>query len=194
MRESTFWRPPRFITLIAVAALHVALIALLIMAGAVQRSSGSYQPVELVYIPAVPPPPVRAESGRPPRLRADITRSPVSPVITSAPSVSMSSGTGSRGLGVDWLAEAHRAVKAYEIRRDQPSDTTLSGKSPANDWWPEHGPHQGDRYKNDAGDWIVWISADCYEVASWHSVDPASYAGPAKIVCPKKSGVSSGAP
>ncbi len=176
------------------AALHVALIVLLIMAGAVRRGAGAYQPIELVYIPAPLPAQVRAESGRPPRLRADIALAPVAPVITSAPSVSMSSGTGSRGLGVDWLAEAHRAVKAYEIRRDRPTENMLSGKSPANDWWPEHGPHAGDRYKNDAGDWIVWISAECYEVAGWHSVDPASYAGPAKVVCPKKSGASPTAP
>jgi len=194
MAKSTFWRAPRLITMIAVAVVHAALIALLIMAGTVRRGSGSYQPIELVYIPATPPPPVRAESGRPPRLRADIALSLVSPVITSAPSVSMSSGTGSRGLGVDWSAEAHRAVKAYEIRRDQPADNALSGKSPANDWWPQYGPNEGDQFKTDAGDWIVWINADCYKVASWHSVDPASYAGTAKIVCPKKSGVSPGTP
>jgi hypothetical protein len=190
MRESTSWRAPRVIALIAVAALHAALIALLLTAGAVLHvPDSSYQPIELVYIPAVPPPPVRAETGRPLRLHADIALIPVSPMTTSAPPASTSSGTGSRGRGVDWLAEAHRAVKAYEIRRDQPSESALSGKSPANDWWPQQGPHAGDSYKNEAGDWIVWIDADCYKVASWHSADPASNAGPPQIVCPKKSGV-----
>ncbi len=190
MRESTFYRAPRFITLIAVVALHMALIALLFTAGGVQRGPVSYQPLELVYIPAVPPPPVRAESGRPPRLRADIALSLVSPMNTSAPSVIISSGTGNRGLGVDWLAEAHRAVRAYEIRRDQPSDTALSGKSPAGDGLEQQGHHEGDQYKTDTGDWIVWIDAHCYKVASWHSMDPTSNADPAKIVCPKKSETS----
>jgi hypothetical protein len=190
MRESISWRAPRFIALIAAAALHVALIALLLTAGAVVRvSDSSYRPVELVYIPALPPPPVRAETGRPLRLRADIALTPVSPMVTSAPPASTSSGVGNHGRGVDWLAEAHRAVKAYEIRRDQPSESALSGRSPANDWWPQQGPHAGDSYKNEAGDWIVWIDADCYKVASWHSVDPAANAGPPQIVCPKKAGV-----
>lgn len=184
MRESTVWRVPRFITLMAVVALHAALIALLFMAGGIRRGGVYRQPLELVYIPAVPPPPVRAESGRPPRLRADIALSLTSPVITSAPSASISSGTGSRGLGVDWLAEAHRAIKAYEIRQEQPDGNALSGKSPRNDSWPPQGPHEGDRFKTDAGDWIVWINADCYKVASWHSAASALDEAPPQIICP----------
>jgi hypothetical protein len=175
-------------TLFAVATVHVALIALIVMMTAMSRiSDPSLQPIQLVYVPAVPPPPVRADSGRPPRLRADIALSPLAPVIASAPPASNSSATGRRGAGVDWAAEAHRAVKAYEIRRDQPGENSLSGKSPANDWWPRQGPHAGDQYKNDAGDWIVWINADCYQVAGWHSVDPASNLSTAQIVCPGKS-------
>jgi hypothetical protein len=188
MRKSTFWRAPRFITLIAVAALHVVLITLLLMASAAFRvPETSYRPVELLYIPAMPPLPVRADSGRPLRLHTDIALSPPSPMFNSALPGSNSSGAGSRGMGVDWAAEAHRAIKAYEIRRDHPSDNALSARSPANDWWPQQGPHAGDRYKTETGDWIVWISADCYKVASWHSLDPSSDATPPDIVCPKKS-------
>lgn len=202
MRESSSGRTPRFITLIAVIALHAGVVALLLTAGAVRRLAGSaYSPVELVYIPMIPPPPVRAESGHPQRLRAEFSLPPVSPVppvLTSAPPAASSTGAGSRGVGVDWLAEAHRAIRAYEIRRDQPSEAALSGKSPANDWWPQQGPHAGDQFKTEAGDWIVWINADCYKVASWHSVDPAFDASPPLIVCPKQSpkqpGVSSASP
>ena len=199
MRESTYWRShlwrghpwrtPRFLVLIAVVALHVTLIALLLASGGPRRGSSSYQPIELVYIPATPPPPVRADTGKPPRLRADIALSPVSPMITSAPSVSNSSATGSHGLGVDWLAEAHRAVKAYAMRRDEHSDNSLSGKSSSENSW-QQGHHEGDQYKTDAGDWIVWIDAHCYKVASWQSADPAANVDSAKIVCPKKPGDS----
>jgi hypothetical protein len=195
MLESSSWRAPRIITLIAVAALHGVLIALLLMASAVHSpKDSSYRSVELIYIPAVPPPPLRAESGRPQRLRADIALSPVSPVITSAPPLATSSGVGTRGLGIDWQAEAHRAIRAFEIRRDQPSENALSGKSPANDWWPQQGQHAGDQFKTESGDWIVWINADCYKVASWHSVDPAFNSSPPQIVCPKQSGVSPNPP
>ena len=188
MRKSNFWRAPRFITLIAVAALHLALITLLLTASAVLRVPDlSNQPVELVYIPPLTPLPMRAESGRPQRLHTDIALSPPSPVFNSAAPGSTSTGAGSRGMGVDWQAEAHRAIKAYEIRREHPSESAMSGKAMANDWWPQQGPHAGDRYKTEAGDWIVWIDADCYKVAHWHSADPASDAAPPDIVCPNKS-------
>jgi hypothetical protein len=188
MRESTFWRAPRFITLIAVAALHVALITLLLMASAgFHVPESAYRPIELIYIPAVLPPLVRAESGQPLKVHANIALSPPSPVFNSTSPGSNSTGAGSRGMGVDWAAEAHRAIKAYEIRREHPDENRLSEKSPANDWWPQQGPHAGDRYKTDAGDWIVWISSDCYKVASWHSVGPSSEAPPPDIICPKKS-------
>ena len=189
--KSSVWRSRRAITPIAVAMVHVGLIVLLMTATAVRRNpDASYRPVELVYIPTPPLPRVRADSGRPQRLRADIALSMVSPMLTSAPPSAPSSGTGSHGLGVDWLAEAHRAVSAYEIRRDHPPENALSGKSPANDWWPQQGPHAGDQIKTEAGDWIVWIDADCYKVASWHSADSALDAGPAQIICPGKPGKS----
>jgi hypothetical protein len=195
MRESSSWRARRFITLMVVAALHIGIGALLLMANAVRSvPRSSSRPVGLVYIPTLPPPPVRAESGRPQRLRADIALPPLSavaPVLSSAPTSAASSGAGNRGIGVDWLAEAHRAIRAYEIRRDQSGGNAMSGKSPANDWWPQQGPHAGDQFKTEAGDWIVWINADCYKVASWHSVDPAFNADPPQIVCPKKFSVSS---
>jgi hypothetical protein len=108
-------------------------------------------------------------------------------MLTSAPPSAPSSGTGSHGNGVDWLAEAHRAVRAYEIRRDHPEQNALSGSSPANDWWPQQGPHAGDQFKTDGGDWIVWITPDCYKVASWHASDQGIDPGPPQIICPGKA-------
>jgi len=178
-------RAPRGIILIAVAIVHVGLITLLMTATALHSNPEPvYRPLDLLYIPTPPLPRVRADSGRPPRLRAYIALSTISPMLASATPTAPSSGSGRRGLGVDWLAEAHRAVRAYEIRRDHPPQNTLSGKSPANDWWPQQGPHSGDPVKTEAGDWIVWISADCYKLASWHSADAALDAGPPQIICP----------
>jgi hypothetical protein len=117
----------RFLTLVVVAVLHAALIALMLMTGVGHRILHvSSQPIELIYIPTLPPPPVRADSGRPRRLRPEVALSPAAPLIaSSAPPAVNSFGPASRGSGVDWLAEAHRAVKAYEIRRDHPSDNAL---------------------------------------------------------------------
>ena len=32
--------------------------------------------------------------------------------------------------------------------------------------------YAGDELKTASGDWIVWINADCYQIASWHSDAP----------------------
>jgi hypothetical protein len=186
--KSSVWRAKRGLILISVAVVHVGLIALLLLATAASRvPQTSYRPLELVYIPTPSLPRVRADSGRPQRFRAAIALSTVSPTLTSAPPAAPSSGSGSHGQGVDWLAEAHRAVRAYEIRRDHPPQNALSGRSPANDWWPQQGPHAGDRFKTESGDWIVWINSDCYKVATWQSSDSALDAGPPQIICPGHS-------
>ena len=62
-----------------------------------------------------------------------------------------------RRAGVNWTAEARRAVKAFEIRgrtRDSlgPRDLCVGRSAP-------HEAHAGDKYRTESGDWIVWIDA-----------------------------------
>ena len=33
--------------------------------------------------------------------------------------------------------------------------------------WVLREHHPGERFKTEGGDWIVWINANCYQVASW---------------------------
>ncbi|MDP9082615.1 MAG: hypothetical protein M3N50_02460 [Pseudomonadota bacterium] len=68
---------------------------------------------------------------------------------------------------MDWTAEAHRALQAFEIRNHQPGTGIPLSSSPAEQhWWPRTRHHAGDQYKTANGDWIVWISSNCYQVAS----------------------------
>jgi hypothetical protein len=186
-----YWDTRRGIVLIAVAIVHLGLIGLLLATTVGRTPEPGERPLELVYMPTPLYPRVRADSGRPQRWRADIALSVVAPVLASAPPPAPpsapSAGSGNRGQGVDWSAEAHRAVRAYEIRRDHPPQNALSGRSPANDWWPQQGPHVGDGVKTESGDWIVWINADCYQLASWHSTDSAPDADPPQIICPGRA-------
>ena len=67
--------------------------------------------------------------------------------------------------GVDWAAEARRALKAYEIRSHRPpSNNSVSGE-PGDMWLRQQQHHVGDQVRTPTGDWVVRISADCYQVA-----------------------------
>jgi hypothetical protein len=150
-----------------VLALHLAILALLLMPGTRIAADGGH-PMELVYLAPVKPPKLRIENTRPQRVSTDITVALASPLLNSSPSAGSSSAPDGRGPAVNWTAEAHRAVRAFEIRRNQTQNRALSVSSSLDvSGALEH--HAGDQSKTENGDWIVWINADCYQIASWHS-------------------------
>jgi hypothetical protein len=147
--------------------------------------------IELMFFPPTKAPMVRAENTRPQHLSTDIAIALAPPVLNSSSQSGPSSAPNGRGPAVNWAAEAHRAVRAFEIRRDQPPNSAISVSSLWDEWWPrEH--HAGDRFKTDSGDWIVWINANCYQVAGWHSNATAFGATPPQTICPAQSGTPRG--
>jgi hypothetical protein len=189
MGESNVWGTQRFVTLFVVLALHLAVLALLLMISPTRGPPASADnPVEVMFFPPTKVPKVRFENARPQRLNADTAITVTLPGL-AAPSLSPpSSGTEGNGATVNWVAEAHRAVQAVEIRRNHPPNVAISS-SPWSDWWPrEH--HAGDRFKTESGDWIVWISASCYQIARWGPGAIAS--APAQTVCPHQPDSSRG--
>ena len=181
MHESNVWGAQRFITLFVVLALHWTLLALFLTPSRTPVISDStIDPVEVMFFPPTKVPKVRFENARLQRLSADTAIS-ITLSGVAAPSLSpLASGTDGDGAAVNWTAEAHRAVQAFEIRRNHPPSVAISGSPSWNDWWPrEH--HAGDRFKTDSGDWIVWISASCYQVATASSGPIGST--PSRIVC-----------
>jgi hypothetical protein len=124
--------------------------------------------MELVFLAAVKPPKILADNNRPRRLADNIAMDISPPVVDGATQAGSSSATDGHGSGVNWIAEAHRAVRAFEIRNSQIHNKALSVSSALDErGFAEH--HAGDRSKTESGDWIVWINADCYKIASWHS-------------------------
>ena len=181
MHESTVWGVQRFTTLIVVMVLHLAFLALFLR-GAPTRGvpDSTVDSIEVMVFPPTKAPKVRFENAQLQRLTADTAISVTLPGF-SAPSLSPPApGTAGDGSSVNWAAEAHRAVQAFEIRRNHPPTVAISGSPSLSDWWPrEH--RAGDRYKTDNGDWIVWISANCYQVAT--ATLPAVGSAPARTLC-----------
>lgn len=196
MDQSRVWGLPRYATLAVVLALHLALVAALLTAfGARKISLPASEPVQLLYMPPAVVPKIRAENSPARRLRGDISISIAPPVLDStdpsaAPPGQASEGTGS---GVNWAAEARRAVQAFEIRRHEPARNGTVTRSPAEEnWWPQSRHRAGDQYKTASGDWIVWINAGCYQVANASANANAPGALLPQTFCPGESGTSRG--
>ena len=172
----------RLIILLTVLALHAATLALLLAASrTLSIAAPTAHSIEVMLIPPAKAARVRAENIRPERMSTNIATALAPPVLNSSSQSGSSSAPDGHGSAVNWTAEAHRALRAFEIRRDQPPSSAISVSNSLDDWWPgEH--HAGDQFKTDSGDWIVWINANCYQIASWHS--SAMSTSPPRTICP----------
>ncbi len=192
MDDSRRWGIQRCLTLVIVSTLHLALIrALLTSAGAENPVSTSVPSVELLLLPTVSPPKVRFEFAPPRRFSGNRT-TPMRSIALgtlsmSTPAASRAAGNGS---GVDWAAEASRALHAYEIRNHRPPrDTLVSGES-EDEWLRQLEHHPGDQVRTPSGDWIIWVSAECYQVARSGTSLYAAGATLPQTICIDRSGTS----
>jgi hypothetical protein len=169
MDQSKVWGRSRYATLLVVLGLHVAMLAVLLGAPGPQSIAVSAsEPVQLLFIPPPVMPKIRAENASPRRLRGNTSIS-VAPPVLNADSAMAPAGSGSEGngAGVDWAAEARRALQAFEIRKHQPpSNNTVSRTAAEENWWPQAPHHAGDQFKTASGDWIIWLNENCYQLAN----------------------------
>src|SRR6185312_7344984 len=169
MDQSRRWGLSRYVALLVVSGLHLAFLAALMTAPRTRQFAWSAnESVELVYLAPASFPKIRAENFHPKRLRGD-TRPSMQPILPGStassvsPSAAASEGDGS---GVDWKAEARRAVHSFEIRSHPPQGNYSVSGSPADDEGRTRTQHNaGDRYKTASGDWIVWINSICYQIS-----------------------------
>jgi hypothetical protein len=169
MKESNRPRAARYVTAAGVLAVHLVLIAVLIMMSRTGRiATATANTVQLLFVAPVYPPKVRVMANLPRRGR-NLTVTVEPPVMESlsftAPQASGLTANG-EGSGVDWAAEARRALQAFEIRNHRPSASQSVSGRPEDDHWPLHAQHHaGERFKTENGDWMVWVDANCYEIA-----------------------------
>jgi hypothetical protein len=170
---------------------HAALLTWLIMA--LRTREGTAVPSEAVQVVLLQPrslPRIRIDRTEPRRIeiRPLSTNPPplLEGVSSSTTAPASPSGSKDGGSGVDWAAEARRALQAFEIRNRQPAgNNSVSSSSPAEQpWWPAHRPRE--RVKTADGNWIVWINSSCYQVAT--SLPSTSGSGPQPLtICPKRT-------
>jgi hypothetical protein len=192
MNQSGRWGHQRYMALVVVLALHLALFAALLMASRTKTLPGpAVQSVELLFLPPVSPPKVRAENTPPKGFSGSTAVTAVPPRLdltsmsTSPLSASSSDGSGS---GVDWAAEARRALHAFEIRNHQlAGNNSISIRPEEDNWWPHGQRRAGEHFKTANGDWIVWINASCYQVASSGPSTDAANATLLEATCPTET-------
>ena len=121
MDDSRVWRSPRIIVLLAVLSLHAALLALLVIASRTRPiAAWTPEPIEVMMLPPVKTPRVRVDNVHPEPASTRVLTALAPPALDGSTLSGASPGPEGHGVGVNWAAEAHRALRAYEIRRDQP--------------------------------------------------------------------------
>ena len=185
--EPPVFRSARLVTLLVVLGLHLCVIALLVSrwGSAPVGVVAADPPLELVFLPPVKFPQALADIAHPKHVNVSVGISLVPPSLDSdTPSLPAPlSQNGGGGAGVNWTAEAHRAVKAFEIRRDEHVIHSALGTS-AWDGWPSQGEHHaGEKYRTENGDWVVWIDSNCYQIASWRDGTPVRDENPPQTIC-----------
>ncbi len=170
MNESKQWEVSRYATLVAVLMLHAALLAALLMTSRIRGLPASRaSAVEVMFLARVDPPKDRKLPAALWRSSGDTAKTIAVPVPDS-PSLPSSAAAASSsigdGTGVDWTAEARRALQAFEIRSHQvPNGKSVSARPEEDNWLPSAQHRAGEQMKTANGDWIVWINANCYEIA-----------------------------
>jgi|HubBroStandDraft_2_1064218.scaffolds.fasta_scaffold27701_3 hypothetical protein len=171
MNDLKHWTVSRYAALAVVLILHATLFAALFMMPRIRGVPASQaRAVELVLLTPVNPPKARTAPAALRRLGGDAAITIAVPVPDS-PSLPMSAAAASssmgNGSGVDWSAEARRALQAFEIRTSQlSSNKSVSGRPEDDNWLPNAQHRPGELLKTASGDWIVWIDANCYEIAT----------------------------
>jgi hypothetical protein len=169
MKESIRWRTERYAAAASVLAVHLILIAVLIMMPRTGRlDAATANVVEVVFVAPAEPPQVRVTANLPRRGHhlALTVEPPVLESLSFPASPAPASSANGESTGVDWGAEARRALQAFEIRNHQHSASQSVSGRPEDDHWPLRAQHHaGERFKTENGDWMVWIDANCYEIA-----------------------------
>jgi hypothetical protein len=168
-KESNRRRAARYVTAAGVLSVHLVLIAVLIMMSRTGRiAAATADAVQVLIVAPVYPPKVHVMANLPRRGRnlAITVEPPLLESLSFPASRAPGSSANGEGSGVDWAAEARRAVQAFEIRSHQPSASRSVSGRPEDDHWRPHAQHHaGERFKTKNGDWMVWVDANCYEIA-----------------------------
>ena len=166
-----------------VLALHLAVVALLLMhTRSLPGFPADAPAIDVVLLPPLKAPTARADGAHLPRMKVDMGMSLAPPTVDTSSQAASAGGSHGGTPGVNWAAEARRAVKAFEIRRDEQVTHATVGLSLWDGWLARQPHHAGDQMRTESGDWIVWIDSNCYQVAHWYAGTPRD-ADPPTTTC-----------
>jgi hypothetical protein len=171
--------------LVLVLALHAGFIAALLTLTRSGSPDIEGHPIELMQLPATVQPVRSLKLARPERSATLIAISPpLLPSFAAPGAAGSAAAADGQGGGVDWAAEARRALQAFEIRNHPPASYSSVSRDAADDpGWSRGQHHAGEKFKTPNGDWIVWLDSNCYQVASAESIGYAQGAALSRIIC-----------
>jgi hypothetical protein len=182
------WGRARYVSLLAVLALHVALITGLIIAAKTRfLATPTAAPIELLILPqniapTVPPPPALSDP------RKKVAATPLAPPPDALDLVTPNSPSEVAGPPIDWSEEAHKA--AASLARSTPAPNDMKAAPPSNSPFalpPAH--HKGEQIPTADGQWMVFVTDDCYQLSkSITSITNATNNGMSlQIYCNRRS-------
>ena len=188
MDEPGRWGVRRCVTLGVVLCLHLALFAVFVATTRIGVAPPTaVDAVQVLYLPPERLPERRADDNWSRHLSGNpLIRISPAELDALAPSMTLASTAPADdgGSGVDWAAEARRALQAYVIRKHQPPGGSLSKEPADENWWPaQH--RAGEQYKPPNGDWIVWINDSCYQLTSSGLTAAVQGASLPQTICPQ---------
>jgi hypothetical protein len=168
MEDSESWRRARYLTMLAVMAFHAALQAILMKFDGIRSAAAlTSSPIQVRLLPPMAASVVRSESLREGSFKESGAAAPTLPSLALLPMVSSEDDSSK---SVDWAAEARIVAAAGSAGAPHrpfgshvPSGTASSpgaGPSPS----PAH--KAGDQYRTENGDWVVFVTKNCYQISS----------------------------
>jgi hypothetical protein len=196
MGDRRISRQPRYAAAVVVAALHFALVTVLIAGSRIRLLSPAAESVTttMVSLPRAPEPLATAPA---PELHiAPLV--PLTPFVPVPPSIAYPS-PDNMPQAIDWRAEAQKAAAAItgsggvpSVAEDRRKTSSSHGPRP---WFPPPAHHAGEEYKTITGDSIIWISDKCYVKSSAPMLGVADIFARGMLsttVCPGSSGPARG--
>jgi hypothetical protein len=168
MEDSESWRRARIVIMLAVIALHAVLVGMLVKFDGTRRATTlASRPIQVRFLPPIAAPVIRPGSPLEGSFKEFNVAAPTLPSLTLVPIVSSEDDSSN---SVDWAAEARIVAAASAagvphrpFGSHVPSGTASSpGAGPSSS--PEH--KAGDQYRTENGDWVVFVTKNCYQISS----------------------------
>lgn len=165
MDEPHKWERSRYFALVVVSAMHVSLVIALLIAAKIRVLRSATNSIELLVLTPTTAPRTAVPAPAHAIRHKEATPSVVPPssaitIFPQAPAVE------SAGPTVDWAQEAQNVAAsiAKNAAAESHQESAL-GASPRSPFAPPPAHHKGEQIPTADGQWIVYVSDDCYQMS-----------------------------